>query len=325
MSSVYDWSTNASDNATADSAINWAEGQSPGSVNDSSRGMMKRIKEMLNDLGGVAAAGGSPNALTVTASSPFTSYSSGMRVAFKATADNTASATLSVNSIGPKSIRKFSLAGESALTGGEIQEDGIYEVVYDTTLNGAVGGWLLLNPAQVDVVLPGFIMPFGGTSTPLGYMACDGAAVSRTTYAALFAAIGTAWGAGNGTTTFNIPDLRDDFIRGASGTRTVGTKETDTLKSHTHTGITASDGVHTHSVYGGTGENSDVRGIDNPSTNGVGGTLNAIGNQYHSVLGGNGAQIIDWGGGHMHAFTTDATGSTETRPRNGVVLWVIKT
>lgn len=314
MSSIWDWSTTASSNATADSAINWAEGQAPGSVNDSSRGMMKRIKELLNDLGGVATAGGTANAVTVTSSSPFTAYASGLRVTFKAVSDNTAATTLSVNSIGAKSIRKFTLAGEVALSGGEIQEDGIYELVYDETLNSASGGWLLLNPsipdfAQDDFVQPGVILPFGGTGAPIGTLACDGTAVSRTTYAALFAAIGTTWGVGNGTTTFNVPDLRNDFVRGASGTLTVGTKQTDTLKTHTHTGTTASDGAHTHNV------NTDI--ASSGSTERVAKTNQASGATDPIPTTSSGA--------HAHTFTTNATGDTETRPRNGVVLWVIKT
>jgi microcystin-dependent protein len=313
MSSIYDWSTTASSNATADSAINWAEGQAPGSVNDSARGMMKRIKEMLNDLGGVANAGGTANAVTVSSSSPFTAYSNGLRVTFRAASDNTAATTLSVNSIGAKSIRKFTLAGEVALSGGEIQEDGIYELVYNADFNSAGGGWLLLNPSQVDVVQAGVILPFGGTTAPLGTLSCDGTAVSRTTYAALFAAIGTTWGAGNGTTTFNVPDLRDDFLRGASGTLTVGTKQTDTLKTHTHTGTTADD-THTHTIT------SEKR--SSGQGNVVSGNINLVG-----TLGdvGVATTATTQSDTHNHTFTTNATGDTETRPRNGVVLWVIKT
>jgi microcystin-dependent protein len=54
----------------------------------------------------------------------------------------------------------------------------------------------------------GGIIMFGGSSAPSGYLLCDGAAVSRSTYAALFAVIGTTFGIGNGSTTFNVPDLR---------------------------------------------------------------------------------------------------------------------
>lgn len=69
----------------------------------------------------------------------------------------------------------------------------------------------------------GAIIPFAGTSAPTGYLSCDGSAVSRTTYADLFTAIGTTWGAGDGSTTFNVPDLRAAVLRGAGshGTETM--------------------------------------------------------------------------------------------------------
>lgn len=55
----------------------------------------------------------------------------------------------------------------------------------------------------------GVILPFGGASAPVGFLLCDGSAVSRTTYAALFGIVGTTFGVGNGSTTFNLPDLRN--------------------------------------------------------------------------------------------------------------------
>lgn len=63
-------------------------------------------------------------------------------------------------------------------------------------------------------------LPYAGSSIPTGWLECDGSAVSRTTYAALFAAISTTWGAGDGSTTFNLPDFRDRVPIGA-GTGTV--------------------------------------------------------------------------------------------------------
>lgn len=61
----------------------------------------------------------------------------------------------------------------------------------------------------------GTVIPHGsGWNPPLGYLVCDGSAVSRTTYANLFNDIGTLWGAGDGSTTFNLPDLRGQFLRG---------------------------------------------------------------------------------------------------------------
>ena len=59
----------------------------------------------------------------------------------------------------------------------------------------------------------GSVMYFARTTAPDGWLKCNGAAVSRTTYAALFASIGTTWGAGNGSTTFNLPELRGEFPR----------------------------------------------------------------------------------------------------------------
>ena len=65
-----------------------------------------------------------------------------------------------------------------------------------------------------DPLIPtGAVEYFAMTSVPAGWLKCNGAAVSRTTYAALFASIGTTWGAGNGSTTFNLPELRGEFPR----------------------------------------------------------------------------------------------------------------
>ena len=80
-----------------------------------------------------------------------------------------------------------------------------------------------LNAQDVFESLPaGVIIPFAGTSVPTGCLLCNGAAVSRTDYANLFAAIGTLYGAGDGSTTFNLPDARDRVLQGASGTHSVG-------------------------------------------------------------------------------------------------------
>lgn len=77
---------------------------------------------------------------------------------------------------------------------------------------------LLVNDRIKDktgFVMPvGLIAPYGGATAPEGWLLCDGSTVSRSLYADLFAALGTAWGEGNGTTTFNLPDLRGRFVRG---------------------------------------------------------------------------------------------------------------
>ena len=65
----------------------------------------------------------------------------------------------------------------------------------------------------------GIIVPWGLASTPSGFLACDGTAVSRTTYADLFAVVGTNYGVGDGSTTFNLPDLTDRTVVGKSPTK----------------------------------------------------------------------------------------------------------
>ncbi len=141
MPSIYDWSTTAANNATADADLTWAEGQTPSSVNDSARQMMKRSKELLIDLGGSIVAGGSANALTVAAQSAFTTLANGRIVSFRVTAANNNTATLNVNGIGSRLLMKNSAAGIVALSGGELRIDGIYMVQYSTTLNAGAGAW----------------------------------------------------------------------------------------------------------------------------------------------------------------------------------------
>lgn len=148
MGSIWDWSKTAASNANSDSAINWTEGQAPSTVNNSARAEMGRVAEFRDDLSGVVTVGGSANAVTVTANSAFASYSTGLRLAFKAGSTNTDAATLNVNAIGAKSIRRFGPGGEQPLAAGDIQANSRYDVIYDTAVNGGSGGWILLNPSQ---------------------------------------------------------------------------------------------------------------------------------------------------------------------------------
>lgn len=85
----------------------------------------------------------------------------------------------------------------------------------------AIDGSALTNlPVQLP---PGCILPYGASAAPTGYLLCDGSAVNRTTYAALFAIVATTYGVGDGSTTFNLPDLRQRFPLGKA---TAGTGST---------------------------------------------------------------------------------------------------
>jgi microcystin-dependent protein len=152
-----------------------------------------------------------------------------------------------------------------------------------------------VNQAKASNMLvpSGAIMAFAMNSAPAGWLQANGAAVSRTTYDDLFAAISTTYGVGNGSTTFNLPDLRGYFVRG-SGTNSDGTasgtfgqKQADALGSHTHT-ITA--------------------GQQNGTSSGCG-----IDNTFQK------AQDSSCG-----TVTTSSAGSTETRPNNIAMLYCIK-
>ncbi len=100
----------------------------------------------------------------------------------------------------------------------------------------------------VKNISSGTILPHGSSTVPNGYLSCDGSAINRTTYADLYAVIGTTWGSGDGSSTFNVPDLRASTIRGTGthGTSTngddganftrgnVGTFENDMHQAHGH-------------------------------------------------------------------------------------------
>ena len=100
-----------------------------------------------------------------------------------------------------------------------------------------------LATVTAQALLPaGAVMPFAMNSAPSGWLAADGTAVSRSTYATLFSAISTTHGVGDGSTTFNLPDLRGIFVRG-SGSQTISgitynktfaAKEGDAFQGHRH-------------------------------------------------------------------------------------------
>jgi microcystin-dependent protein len=95
----------------------------------------------------------------------------------------------------------------------------------------------------------GAIMPYGGSSAPGGWLLCDGSAVSRTTYATLFAAIGTAYGAGDGSTTFNLPDMQGNVPVGIGGSGVTSLGDTGGEQEHVLTISEMPSHRHTDTLY----------------------------------------------------------------------------
>ena len=159
---------------------------------------------------------------------------------------------------------------------------------------------------------PGQVAFFAMSTPPTGWLKANGAAVSRTTYANLFAVVGTTYGAGDGSTTFNVPDLRGEFLRGwddARGVdsgRAIASSQSSANLSHTHTGTTDSSGAHTHSTN--ISEYTDGSGSVSPSGQAAGPT----------------AVTTSSAGAHTHTFTTGSSGGTEARPRNIALLACIQ-
>lgn len=157
--------------------------------------------------------------------------------------------------------------------------------------DAAKRAFLLADGTWATSVPVGSIMMHGANAAPTGWLECDGAAVSRTTYAALFSAIGTVFGTGDGSTTFNVPDMRGEFARGwddgrgVDSGRVFGSAQADEFEAHLHS-------------------------VQPPAASGEAGSGS-------TTTGSGGVETIT-------AYNTNSTGGTETRPRNIALLYIIK-
>lgn len=204
---------------------------------------------------------------------------------------------------------------------------------------------------QGSIITPatptGTVLAYGGSAAPSGWLLCNGSAVSRTTYAALFAAISTFHGSGDGSTTFNLPDYRGRILRGRDGgiardpdraSRTaansggntgdnVGSVQGEATKKN---GLTASGTVdksqwnsdqsaHTHGPAAG---NNYIYGYSS------GGPWNVPTTGAPAFSGGpagaTGSGSASWSSVNANATVTIGTGDNETRPINAYVNYIIK-
>lgn len=162
------------------------------------------------------------------------------------------------------------------------------------------GSWYLIGKSPLEGV--GKVDMFTMEYVPLGYLLCNGQAVSRTKYSDLFSYIGTTYGVGNGSTTFNLPDLRGQFIRGLDNGasvdpgRTIGSAQMDSFKTHQH--IVPRDN-RTPAALDTTGAGSESGGTpDNTGTSS--------------------------GGYDFKTLVSSDGGGTETRPKNVALQFCIK-
>jgi microcystin-dependent protein len=200
------------------------------------------------------------------------------------------------------------------------------------------------NGAGMYAIQPSGLVPIGsaidhmGLAVPTNYLEMNGAAVSRATYASLYSVIGTTWGAGDGSTTFNLPNQQAKYRRGRDGSFAIGASVTQDVQAHTHTasGSTGSSGAFTpagtiNSVPDHQHGYNQAR-ITAGSVFGASGTAYQLINDVGAVSGGasTGATAMTFTGtavaAHTHtvAVTVDSTGGSETRPNSIAVLPCIR-
>ena len=268
--SFWKWSRTAANNATADGSINWPEGQAPSTVNDSARAMMAAASKYRDDVAGAIATAGSASAYTLASFQVFDTlaHMDGAMIAFTAHAGNGGACTLNVDGLGAKPLRS---APSTELLAGML----VAGTPYAATYYNVSGEWILRGLLGAPGIPLGVALPFFASVAPTSAFAFPfGQAISRTTYANLFNLIGTSYGAGDGATTFNLPDLRGyllagkDDMGGAAASRiTAGASGIDGTVlgaaggAQTVTLITAQMPAHGHGVS----DPTHAHGVSDPS------------------------------------------------------------
>ena len=198
---------------------------------------------------------------------------------------------------------------------------------------------------RIDDSMIGMVAAFSMTASPAGWLKCNGAQVSRTTYAALFAKINTIYGAGDGSTTFTLPDFRGEFIRGwddgraVDPDRLIGSNQAGQNAFHAHSGWVHAAGSHAHAastyVHEGGNHTHTFNYVNTPTSSdnpGIGAAM------HQSRVDWKANNRIDWAGSHghgastsiapdgshVHGLTINGDGGDEARPRNVALLICIK-
>lgn len=200
-----------------------------------------------------------------------------------------------------------------------VTTDGSLTLQADVSGAGVTGLQIGVDPSNNGILisdnLTGLISAFANSSAPNGWLACDGSAISRTTYARLFTAIGTTWGVGDGSTTFNLPDLRGAFLRGS------GSHGTETMAD---TNAFAGPSV-------GSFENDQIQDFVIKLTHNAG-TISAIVTEEHGTADTNKIKYASTSGGAERTLSSSFNAGSygtprvldETRPFNAGILYCIK-
>ena len=216
-----------------------------------------------------------------------------------------------VDSVGIVTARTGIKIGSSAGVAATIFADGSINtsgIITATTFHGSGA-----NLTGVVSIPTGMIAPFAMSSPPTGWLECNGATISRSTYATLFAAIGTTYGAGDGSSTFVLPDLRATFIRGFDNSRGIDTGRT--FGSFQDQGIPAMKGDIT-----------DAHGQSRTQTNAVSGFTNV----FEGIGSSSWRTSIESSSGQYAEVRFDSTRIVPdaphggVRPRNLALMYMIK-
>jgi microcystin-dependent protein len=197
------------------------EGMAPSGLNDVLRAHQGAIKRWY-DWTIPKLSAGTSTAYTLSYSVAPGALVDGMTHLVQFHAANGNAATLNINVLGAIPLQYYSAGAWRAVPANLFNTDTICRVAY----NAAAGAYRLLMPGAPET---GELKPFAGTTAPAGYLLCFGQAISRTAYAGLFAVLSTQYGVGDGSTTFNLPDLRGrvaagkDDMGGSAANRITGT------------------------------------------------------------------------------------------------------
>ena len=239
----YNWSRTAGNNATADSTVNWQEGQAPSSINDSARAMMASTAAFRDDVAGAIVTAGTSTAYTVSSYQIFDTLAhlSGQMIAFTPHIANGGICTLNVDGLGAKPLRS---APSVELPGGTLLQGTPYTAIYNNVDGAFYLQCFFGNPYNVPI---GAGMDYWGSTAPnSSFTFSDGSAISRTTYSTLFSLLGTTYGAGDGSTTFNLPDKRGRVSAGADASAGRLTGQSMNFLTRGGTG-----GAETHTIFQG--------------------------------------------------------------------------